>query len=245
MTVVRTTSRAPAQLLELDADLGALLPGHRLSAAREGLLVPTHRLRVGHWDVSRLSTAQTGHIGLLLVDGLVARDVLMDTRRSTELIGPGDLIRPWRRNPDERLLQHDVHWQILAEAIVAVLDRHIVDALGRFPEVAVALLERADQRAARLAEEKAIAQLRTVEARLMALFWLLAERWGRRTRDGVAVPLALSHRVLADVIGARRPTVSTALSRLASQGELRRRSDRSWLLTGEPVGRPRMPSFRA
>jgi hypothetical protein len=35
-------------------------------------------------------------------------------------------------------------------------------------------------------------------------------------------------------VGARRPTVSTALSELAERDELVRRADGSWLLRGDP-----------
>jgi hypothetical protein len=73
-----------------------------------------------------------------------------------------------------------------------------------------------------------------VDRRLKALFWHLAERWGRVSGDGVIVPLALTHRILGQLVGARRPTVSTALSELAERGELVRRPDGSWLLRGDP-----------
>jgi CRP/FNR family transcriptional regulator, cyclic AMP receptor protein len=69
---------------------------------------------------------------------------------------------------------------------------------------------------------------------LKALFWHLAERWGRVSGDGVIVPLALTHRILGQLVGARRPTVSTALSELAEREELVRRPDGSWLLRGDP-----------
>ena len=52
--------------------------------------------------------------------------------------------------------------------------------------------------------------------------------------DGVIVPLALTHRILGQLVGARRPTVSTALSELAEREELTRRPDGSWLLRGDP-----------
>ena len=50
----------------------------------------------------------------------------------------------------------------------------------------------------------------------------------------VIVPLALTHRILGQLVGARRPTVSTALAELAERGELVRRPDGSWLLQGDP-----------
>lgn len=200
--------------------------------------MPVRRLDVGPWDVSHPSTAKAGSLGLLVVEGVLAREVLLGGDRSTELIGPGDLIRPCEPGSDVRLLSLEIRWRVVADAALAVLDRPIAAALGRFPEIAVALLDRADRRAGRLAAEKAIAHLRTVDTRLPALFWLLAERWGRRTADGVAVPLALSHRVLGELVGARRPTVSTSLARLARQGTLGRRSDGSWLLSCAPDAAP-------
>jgi CRP/FNR family transcriptional regulator, cyclic AMP receptor protein len=50
------------------------------------------------------------------------------------------------------------------------------------------------------------------------------------------VPLTLSHRQLGELVGARRPTVSSALATLSRDGKLIRRSDDSWLLAGEPDG---------
>jgi hypothetical protein len=94
------------------------------------------------------------------------------------------------------------------------------------------------ERAQRLAVTQAISQLNRVDRRLLALFWHLAERWGRVSRDGIVVPLALSHRLIGELVGARRPTVSTALAELAREGQLARRQDGTWLLTGEPVSNP-------
>jgi len=72
-----------------------------------------------------------------------------------------------------------------------------------------------------------------VDMRLHMLFWHLADRWGRVRADGTIVPLRLSHSVLADLVAARRPTVSSALSDLAER-ELVRPLDEGWLLSGEP-----------
>jgi CRP/FNR family cyclic AMP-dependent transcriptional regulator len=96
------------------------------------------------------------------------------------------------------------------------------------------LFDRLNERSLRLATSQAISQLTCVDRRLMALFWHLAERWGRVSGDGVIVPLRLTHALLGQLVGARRPTVSTALSKLIERGELLRRPDGSWLLRGDP-----------
>jgi hypothetical protein len=118
------------------------------------------------------------------------------------------------------------------------LDHAFALALVRYPEVNLMFIDRLDARARRAATMKAIAQLNTVERRLVALFWHLAESWGHVGRDGVIVPLELSHRLLGELIGARRPTVSTALATLRRDGRLRRRADGGWLLAGDPPAPP-------
>ena len=57
-------------LLKADPDLGALLAEPRRAEAERRLLVSTHRLGVGPWDVSRLSGASADHIGLLVLEGV-------------------------------------------------------------------------------------------------------------------------------------------------------------------------------
>ena len=109
---------------------------------------------------------------------------------------------------------------------------------ARWPEIGAILLDRVDERAHRLAVTQAIAQLTGIERRLHALLWHLAgalrprhaatASWCRwRCRTGGS----------ASSIGARRPTVSTALGALAREGRLRRRADGGWLLTGAPPQR--------
>jgi hypothetical protein len=62
------------------------------------------------------------------------------------------------------------------------------------------------------------------------LFLELGEIFGKVMADGVLLPLCHSHRTRGELIGARRPTVSTAAAALARSGELTRRPDGAWLL---------------
>ena len=66
------------------------------------------------------------------------------------------------------------------------------------------------------------------------LLWTLAERWGRVGPHGVRLPLSLPHRTLATLVGARRPSVTTALTGLARAGLVERVRD-GWLLHGDPA----------
>jgi CRP-like cAMP-binding protein len=221
-------------LLKADPDLGALLAEPRRSEAERRLLVSTHRLGVGPWDVTRLAGASADHIGLLVLDGVIARELTVADHVSAELLGPGDLIRPWQAASKSELLPVDAEWSVLSPSTLAVLDRRFAAEVSQYPEVTAALFDRLSERSLRLATTQAISQLTRVDRRLKALFWHLAERWGRVGGEGVVIPLALTHRILGQLVGARRPTVSTALSELAERDELVRRGDGSWLLRGDP-----------
>jgi len=230
----RRAPAAAAPLLDLDPDLGQLLDEQRRASARSELRVRLLRLPRGEWTGAALSTADSSHLGLLVIEGAIAREVVLADTISSELLGPGDLIRPWGPDGAPRLLGQQTQWQVLADARLAVLTRGFGIAVSRYPEVSAMLIDRIDDRAERLATLKAIGQLNSVERRLVALFWHLAERWGRMTGDGVVVPLTLSHRLLGELVGARRPTVSTALAGLARDGRLMRRGSGDWLLADEP-----------
>ena len=225
-----------ASLLDLDPDLGELMDDGRRAAARQALIATVHTLRPGPWDVERLRDAGPEHVGLLIVEGLVAREVVLSDNVSCELLGPGDLIRPWQFHA-EQLLRAEVRWTVLDSGRVAVVDRRLGSQLAQYPEVNAMLIDRLCERAQRLAVSQAISQLNGVDRRLLALFWQLAERWGKVVAGGVSVTLPLPHRLIAELVGARRPTVSTALGPLADRRTLTRDGE-TWLLRGDPVGIP-------
>ena len=214
MRSVRTTSET-VRLLEADPDLGILLSDPRRADAERDLVVRTYQVPAGPWDVARMAGTSADHVGLLVLDGVLSRELIVADHVSAELLGPGDVLRPWQTGNRASLLPVDAVWSALSPLTVAVLDR-----LG--------------ERSIRLATTQAISQLTRVDRRLRALFWHLAERWGRVSGQGVIVPLPLTHRILGQLVGARRPTVSTALADLAERQELERRADGSWLLRGDP-----------
>jgi hypothetical protein len=233
--------RAPAiySLIDLDPDLGRLLGEERLGRARAELRVRAHSVARGPWPLKVVpSPARVQHLGLLVLDGVLASDVLLEDVVSTELLGAGDFLRPWPLEAPERLLGDETRWTVLADCRVAILDQRFAGVLSRFPEIYGVLLERMDRRARRLATTQAISELTRVDRRLLAMFWHLAERWGRMTAEGVVIPLDVSHRLLGQLVGARRPTVSSALAELARDGVVERRGDGGWLLRGEPTGVP-------
>jgi CRP/FNR family cyclic AMP-dependent transcriptional regulator len=227
-----------SNLIDLDPELGSLLAEHRVPRARSELRVDVLRLHTGAWDSGRTGFEPPSTLALLVVDGVLARDVIMGSNRTTELLGPGDLLRPWEPLETPTLVPHVLEWTVLDAARLAVLSGDVSVRLAMFPEVGAVLFERMIARSRRLAIERAIAGLNRVEHRVAFLLWHLAERWGRVGPDGVLVPVTLSHRMIGQIVSARRPTVSAAISRLRERGELVRRPDGTWLLTGEPPSLP-------
>jgi len=238
LPVAHSSTPSAVALLDAEPDLGRLLSPDRFRDARRALVARRGRLRAGPWDGTHPGLTSPEDIGLMILDGLIARDVAMADNVSSHLLGPGDLIVPRRGGDPGQLLRAEPRWAVLAPAEVAVLDRRVGVALCRFPEVNAMVLDRLAEQMDRMAIGQAVGQLNGVDRRLLALFWQLAERWGRVAPQGVLLPLALTHGVLAALVGARRPTVSTALGKLAREGQLRRQDDGAWLLTGEPVGQP-------
>jgi len=223
-------------LLDLDPGLAELLPPDRRQLAGRSLYVDVRHISRGPLDLARLHAVSPANIGFLLVDGMVSREVILGDTVSAELLGPGDLIRPWDLAAGGELLKTRVRWSVVSEhADAALLDRRFAVELNSHPGVNVALIDRLNARAARLAITQAISQLQRVDRRLMALFTHLSERWGRMTADGMVLPLRLSHRMLGHLIGARRPTVSAAIGELARAGELVRLPNGSWLVRGGPA----------
>jgi DNA-binding transcriptional ArsR family regulator len=62
----------------------------------------------------------------------------------------------------------------------------------------------------------------------LLVFRYCAERWGIETIRGIKIPIRLSHRSLAALIGARRPSITTAIGNLTEQGLIERSEDGTW-----------------
>jgi CRP-like cAMP-binding protein len=235
------TAIRSVRLLDEDPDLAAALPADLLPHARARLVVRVVERKAGAWPFLESHRAE---IGLLVLDGVLVREVLIEDTVSAELLGAGDLLRPRPADPPSRLLRSTARWTVLEPTRVAVLGEHCAAAIGAYPGIQSALLDRVSERADRLAITQAICQLNGVDRRVLGLLWHLAERWGRVAAGGVVVPLRLPHRMLASLVGARRPTVTTAIARLTADGRLERRADGTWLLRGEPVGLPTAATSR-
>lgn len=219
------------RLLGLDADLAAAVSDDELSLATQNVLAPVERIEPGPWD-ARVRDS-TGCVGLLVIEGLLTRDVSYAGLRSRELLGSGDLLRPWDVEDPPFPLQPQSSWTVMEPTTLARLDRRFLQIGARWPELVEEVLHRTLYRSRWLAVRLAIGSITRVDQRLLLFFWHVAGRWGRVGTDGTIIPLALTHETLAELVGARRPSVTSALTELRERGELERRDD-GWVLRGEP-----------
>lgn len=222
--MVRVFGAEPGLLADLDGRTGEFL--------RQRVVVPKLWVEPGAWEPPAREAQMRGSLGLLVIDGLLVRTVELHGRRCPELVGAGDLLRPW--DDIDASLGSVTSWTALDRASVAVLDDRFSAVAARWPSITAQLLTRSIRRSRSLAVNLAIVHVRHAYLRLHMLLWHLADRWGRVTPDGVHLPVRLTHEMLAELACMRRPTASSALNALARRGEIARRDDGTWLLTGSP-----------
>jgi CRP/FNR family transcriptional regulator, cyclic AMP receptor protein len=169
---------------------------------------------------------------VVLLSGLVARTTTLDEGSAAELLGTGAVLAPPGSGRQEGLglLGCNVRYEALETSRVGIVGPDLLAGLAEQPELVAALLTGRGRLDVERSAMQALARLTGVDRRLLALFRLLAARHGRPTPEGIVVPVAIPHRLLAELIGARRPTVTTALRSLRHSGELRRLQDGTWLL---------------
>jgi hypothetical protein len=216
-----------------DPDLITGVEGERLQRAERDLIAEVAMAFKGPWEPEVDARGVRGGFGLLLLRGLIVRRVGRTGRFGAELLGPGDLIRPWEHDGEDVALPFEVRFDVLERATFALLDLRFAARVAAYPEVASALMGRAMQRSRTLAVNMAIAHYPRTDRRLLLLLWHLADRWGKVTSDGVLLPLPLTHQLLADLVAARRPSVTEGLQRLRRE-RLVTKAAGGWLLYEEP-----------
>ncbi len=220
------------QLLDCDPALGDGLSAGDRAAAGAALPLRATALEKGQWQPDR-EPPGAEHLGFLLVRGLIARRVEVGGGASVELLGRGDLLQPWLEDTTSFC---EASWEVLERTTLAVLGPRLVCDLGRWPVVSANLVARGMRRSRASAADSAIASIVGLDERLLVLLWRIAERWGKAKPDGVHVSIRLPHRVLAELAGARRPSVTTALAELREAGRLDRTAGGRWVLLGDPPG---------
>jgi hypothetical protein len=227
--------REVCRLLDEDPELGVSVPVNERPVAARVCEARVVTVAHGTWRPPAHDNEPSGHLGFLVLGGVIARRVMTASRTSCELLGEGDLVRPWGRAYGLPAPSETVTWTVLVEAELAILDARLAERMRRWPQITEVLLDRCMARNDALARQLAILSAHPVERRLLLVLWHLAQRWGRVSPDGVRVPLPLTHGLLAEMIGVRRPSLSTAVGHLVDEGRLARPQGRGgWLLIDSP-----------
>jgi len=233
---------APLRLFDEDPDLFSGLDARAAAEARARACAPGADLDVGPWSGTlEADEDPASGLGYLIVDGLLLRSVVLGNKVRSEVMGAGDVIRPWEDDGAVASVPSTARWDVLEPTRLAILDARFLGTACRWPPLLSAIVGRAVRRSRWLALQLAIADIRRVDERLLVMFWHFADRWGRVRRDGILVPLPVTHDVLAQLVAAQRPTVTAALQKLARSGKVSRRPDRTWLLAPQP---PELPLNR-
>lgn len=208
---------AHCYLLDVDDELAEAFDVRMRLAARHAITATVRDAPVGPCDLEPAFEAVAGGPGLLVLDGLLVVESRVGDRTAAELVGSGDLLQSM--DPEsEDILEHAVVWRMLRPTRLALLDAGFMECARPWPQLTQALLRRSGRRAAQLDVLRAIACQPRLEVRLVLLLWHLAPRWGRVEHSGIRLCLPLTHRLLGQLVGAERPSVSHALGRLAQAG---------------------------
>lgn len=178
----------------------------------------------------------------VVASGYLAGRLTLPRGHSTELIGRGDVVV--LADPEDLPTEIVLEWTAIGSAQIAWLDRDACTALLRHAGCASALLVSQARRGEHSRAMHAVTTLRRVDDRVQGALWLLAERFGRVGREGTLIDVPLSHRLLGELIGARRPSVTSAITKLTGEGRVSRDSSGRWLLHGS-APEPRRAAFAA
>jgi CRP/FNR family cyclic AMP-dependent transcriptional regulator len=225
---------ARARVLAEDSELAGALEPAEAAIAEERSVVTVLEVDRGAWEPPVPSPELRDGFGLLVLDGLLTRDVVLAGLGCTELLAKGDVLRPWEDDEGEPSVPLGVEWAAVEPSRIAVLDRGFAAAVAPWPSIATMLVARLVRRSHSLAMHLAISRLVGIDLRLYVLFWHLADRFGRAGPEGVVVPLRLTHATLAKIVSARRPSVTSALRELRARGLVETAEDGTWILHGDP-----------
>ena len=224
-----TPPLASVSLLAVDPDFARAVPAADHELAGRALTLPARA-----YPAAAPVVCADDEVALVITRGAVWRELRVGHGTSPQLLGPGAVLLCDPR-PAE-LLSPTMRATAVTPTEVAVLDRRFLMAAARWPQLVGVVHGRVADQQRDLAVQGAICQFPRVDDRIVGLLWHLAERWGRVGRDGVRLPLGLTHATLGRFVGARRPTVSLALAELRERGLVDRDEDGCWILRGDPPG---------
>lgn len=129
-----------------------------------------------------------------------------------ELFGELSLLTPGQREEFAEAMT--------ASTIVMIPGDVIRELMQRYPDVILYVTRLMGLRRQRIERRLKSLLFRSNRERLIYLLLELAERYGQRGPEGIAIGIRLSHQELSSVIGSTRETVTVLLGELQNEGSL-------------------------
>lgn len=215
------------------------LPGLRqLPGTKHGAVDAIDRL-VDLSDVRRVrrgealwETGESSDFVAFVRGGVVLlRQRIADHEVTLDVCGRGCLLGLDAGRREHDAVAHD-------DTTLIVVRRADFDAwMIEHPEVAPMVLELVGHLGRRMAARLALVSMHGARARLAMLFVDLADRFGVRDSRGIIIDVRLTHREMANLIGATRETVSVAIVELRKDGLINTESRRVIVVDEEALRR--------
>jgi hypothetical protein len=223
---------AYVSVLREDPDLAIGLSETDRRAAVSLFRAPVIQATGQRWTAPHYDPART--FGLLILDGLLGRRVRVGRTIGTELLGVGDILRPWDDAYPLELIPATLDWRVFSPTRLAVLDDRLTTLIGRRAQLTINFSGRIMRQARRATYLMVVSHLPRIEDRVLATLWHIASTCGKVTPEGVSIPFRITHEVLGEIVGAHRPSVTVAIQTLEGRGKLIRAASNGFILTGEP-----------
>ena len=138
-------------IVDADPDLADLLEAGEVERARRDALMRVVKISPGGWDAASAVEPDVHHRGFLVVEGLISREVDVLGRTCVELLGHGDVMRPWTWDEEGSHVRAEVGWEVLEPTRLATLDHGFVVRIVPWPQLGLELFSRGTRRAHNLA----------------------------------------------------------------------------------------------
>ena len=129
-----------------------------------------------------------------------------------ELFGEVSLVEGGEREEFAEAIEKTTLIRLPGDVVRELMDEH--------PSVAVGVTKLIGLRRRRIERRLKSLLFRSNRERLTHLLLELADKYGRRTSEGVELGIKLSHQDLASIIGSTRETVTVVLGELQSEGSV-------------------------
>ncbi|MBA3301725.1 MAG: hypothetical protein H0T15_07620, partial [Thermoleophilaceae bacterium] len=134
-------------VVDEDPDLAQHLSAEGLEKARRDAVARLVVVETGQWLPPQQIPAESGALGLLVLEGVAVRSVSVGGRQGLELFGAGDLVRPVEPPQDlQVMVPAEVGWWALTLTRLAVLDARFTSRMCSYPEVIAQLSGRLERR---------------------------------------------------------------------------------------------------